>query len=78
MTTLATLYTTPADTVEPGDYVRIEDTYEGTVLSATEDGDEIVFILSDADEYDDRTEVVVAWDTQIAVLAADYSDVEDI
>lgn len=78
MTTLATLYTTPADTVEEGDYVRIEDTYEGTVLSATEDGDDIVFILSDADEYDDKTEVVVSWDTQVAVLAADYSDVEDV
>jgi hypothetical protein len=78
MTTLATLYTTPADTVEVGDYVRIEDTYEGSVLSVDEEGDDIVFILSDADEYDDRTEVKVAWDTQVAVLAADYSDVEDI
>lgn len=78
MPALATLYTTPADTVEVGDYVSIEDTYEGAVLAVEEDGDNIIFTISDADEYDDRTTVTVSWDTQIAVLAADYSDVEDV
>lgn len=78
MTTLATLYTTPADTVEVGDYVRIEDVYEGTVLDVAEDGDEVTIVIADADEYDDRTSVTVAWDSMVAVLAADYSDVEDV
>lgn len=76
MATLTTLYTTPADTVEVGDYVRILDTYEGEVLAVEEDGDDIIFTLADADEYDDKTEVTVSWDTQVDVLAADYSDVE--
>lgn len=76
MASLTTLYTTPADTVEVGDYVRILDTYEGTVLAAEEVDDDIIFTLSDADEYGDKTEVTVPWDTLVNVLAADYSDVE--
>jgi hypothetical protein len=75
---LATVFTTPADTIEVGDYVRIEDTYEGAVLAMDEDGDDIIFTISDADEYDDRTEVTVAWDTMVDVLARDYGDVEDV
>jgi hypothetical protein len=75
---LATVFTTPADTVEVGDYVRIEDTYEGAVLAVDEDGDDIILIIADADEYDDRTEVKVPWDTMIDVLARDYGDVEDV
>jgi len=74
---LATVFSTPADTIEVGDYVRIEDTYEGAVLAVDEEGDDIVFILSDADEYDDRTEVTVSWDTMVDVLARVYDDVED-
>ena len=68
--------TVRANTLDVDDYVRIDDTYEGRVLAFEEEGDEVILTISDADEYDDRTEVRVAWDAMVDLLDSNYEGVE--
>lgn len=76
---LATLYTTPADTLEVNDYVRFThdgEDYEGAVLAVDDNAETVFLSLANEGDYGDRVEVEVPWDLDIPVLAQDYSDVE--
>lgn len=78
---LKVLYTTPADSLEPGDYVRIrttedDDYVEGSVLSVSDGDDTVTITVSSESDYGDSREVDVKWDERIDVLAQDYDGVE--
>lgn len=61
-----------ADSLTKGDFIRLG-TLEGEILAIEEDGDDFTLTL---DLDGEPTEVAVAWDAMVDLLAVDYSTVE--